>query len=74
MEEPLDGLPFGLVAQLPGQLEDPGGAGGRHPDPPTSAVHLGVAVLAGALRRVQLGPGGDREGGVDGCGGGKVLE
>lgn len=43
-EEPLDGLPVGAVAELPGQLEDPGGAHGRHPDSPSPTVDFGVAV------------------------------
>lgn len=56
MEEPLDGLAVGLVAELPRQLEYPGGAGGRHADPAAAAVDLGVSVLGGgSLRRRLLG-------------------
>lgn len=49
LEEPLDGLAVGLVAELAGQLEDAGGARGRHADAPPPSVNLGVAVLGGAL-------------------------
>lgn len=45
LEQPLDGLTVGLVAELPGQLEDPGGAEGRHSDAAAAAVHLRVAVF-----------------------------
>lgn len=51
LEQPLDGLAVGLVAELPRELEDPGGAQRRHPDPPPPPVHLGVAVLVRAPLR-----------------------
>ena len=52
LEEPLDGFAVRLVAQLAGQLEDAGGAEGRHSDAPPAPVHLRVPVLRrGALRR-----------------------
>ena len=52
LEEPLDGFAVRLVAQLAGQLEDAGGAEGRHSDAPPAPVHLRVPVLGrGALRR-----------------------
>lgn len=56
LEQPLDGLPVGLVAQLPGELEDPSGAEGRHADPPPAAVHLRVPVLVGVPLRRKLPP------------------
>lgn len=49
LEEPLDGLAVGLVAQFTGELEDTGGAGGGHADAATAAVDLGVAVFGGAF-------------------------
>ncbi|KAJ6831761.1 transcription factor TCP14 [Iris pallida] len=64
LEEPLDGLPVGLVAELPGELEDAGGAEGRHAYAPPAALDLGVPVLGGAplgrglLRGVGGGGGG----------------
>ncbi|KAJ4838861.1 hypothetical protein Tsubulata_010895 [Turnera subulata] len=48
-EEPLDGLAVGFVAELAGQLEDPGGAYDGHPDSPSPAVHLAVTVLGRRL-------------------------
>jgi hypothetical protein len=57
LQQPLHGLAVGLVTELPGQLEDPRGAEGRHPDPAAPAVDLGVAVLVGApLGRERLQP------------------
>lgn len=53
LQQPLDGLAVGLVAELARELEDPRGAERRHPDPAPPAVHLGVAVLVGAPLRPQ---------------------
>ena len=47
VEEPLDGLAVGLVAQFSGQLEDPGGAQDGHADAAPPAIHLGVPVFRG---------------------------
>ena len=59
LEEPLDGLSFGLVAELARKLEDAGGAECRHANAVPAAVHLGVAVLGGgSLRWRLLGGGG----------------
>ncbi|VFQ90527.1 unnamed protein product [Cuscuta campestris] len=48
LEEPLDGLAVGLVAEFAGELEDPGGAEGGHADSPATAVDLLVPVFVGA--------------------------
>jgi len=47
LEEPPDGFAVGFVAQLSGELEDPGGAGGGYSDPAATAFDFGVAVLGG---------------------------
>uniref|UniRef100_A0A804P124 Uncharacterized protein n=1 Tax=Zea mays TaxID=4577 RepID=A0A804P124_MAIZE len=47
LQQPLDGLAVGLVAQLPRELEHPRRAQRRHPYPAPAALHLGVAVLGG---------------------------
>lgn len=49
MEEPLDGLAVGFVAQFSGELENPSGAGGWHSNSATATVDFGVAVLGGSL-------------------------
>ena len=54
LEEPFNGFTIGLVAEFSGELKDPGGAQGRHPDPPPSAINLGVAILVGASPRRKL--------------------
>lgn len=56
LEEPLDGLAVGFVAELPGELEDARGAEGGHADPTAAAVHLGVAVVLGAPLRRKVTP------------------
>jgi len=66
LEEPLDGLAVGLVAQFSGQLENPGGAGGGHSNSAAAAVDFGMPVLGGSLGRVGGGRGG-------GGGGGELL-
>uniref|UniRef100_A0A2P2K368 Uncharacterized protein n=2 Tax=Rhizophora mucronata TaxID=61149 RepID=A0A2P2K368_RHIMU len=48
-EEPLNGLTVGLVAELPGQLEDTCGAYDGHADSPSAAVNLAVAVFRRGL-------------------------
>lgn len=48
LEQPLNGFAVGLVAELPRELENSGGAGGRHADPAATAVNLGVPVLSGS--------------------------
>ncbi|KAG0470974.1 hypothetical protein HPP92_015520 [Vanilla planifolia] len=45
LEQPLYGLAIGLVAKFTGELEDSGGARGRHADAPAPAFYLGVTVL-----------------------------
>ncbi|PON41225.1 hypothetical protein PanWU01x14_291240, partial [Parasponia andersonii] len=45
LQEPPDGLTVGLVAELPGQLEDPGRASRGHSDPPAAALNFPVPVL-----------------------------
>lgn len=45
VEEPLDGFPVGLVAQLPGELENAGCADGGHADPTTTAVNFDMSVF-----------------------------
>jgi len=50
LEEPLDGLAVGLMAQFSGELENPSGAGGRHSNSAAAAVDFGVPVLGGSLR------------------------
>lgn len=57
VEEPLDGLAVGLVAQFAGELEDAGGAEGGHADSAAAAVHFLVAVLVGGALGGQLGLG-----------------
>lgn len=54
LKQPLNGFTIGLVAELSGELKDPGGAQGRHPDPPPSTINLGVAILVGASSRGKL--------------------
>jgi hypothetical protein len=49
LQQPLDGLAVGLVAELAGQLEHPRRAQRRHPNPPPPPVHLGVPVLGRPL-------------------------
>jgi len=63
LEEPLDGLAIGLVAQFSGQLENPSGAGGGHSNSAAAAVDFGVPVLGGSLGRVGGGGGGGGDGG-----------
>lgn len=56
-EKPLDSLSIGLVAELTGELENPGGADYRHANAAASAVDLAVAVLGGRLLHLQTAVG-----------------
>lgn len=47
LEEPPDSFAVGFVAQLSGELEDPGGAGGGYSDPAATTFDFGVTVLGG---------------------------
>ncbi|KAL2339371.1 hypothetical protein Fmac_007311 [Flemingia macrophylla] len=63
-EEPLDGLAVGLVAELPRELEDAGGADDGHANAAAAAVHLAVAVLGWRLLDGEGGGGAVGVGGV----------
>ena len=43
-EEPLDGFAVGSVTHFPGQPENTGAARDGYPDPPVTALDLGVPV------------------------------
>jgi hypothetical protein len=49
LQQPLDGLAVGLVAQLPRELEHPRLAQHRQPYLPPAALHLGVPAFGGCL-------------------------